>query len=88
MSSREVTIQMKKLMITGALLGFGLGLLLGLVQGSSWPSIIWRSSVACFVSGILLRWWGKVWMDCWQKSIFEKMAAAEEAERQAKPQTN
>jgi hypothetical protein len=75
---------MKKLMITGALLGYCLGLVLGLLQQSSWPSILWRASVACFVSAVLMRWWGQMWVKSWQIACYQKLVANQEAARQAK----
>jgi hypothetical protein len=53
---------MKKLMMLGALLGFLIGTAFGLLQECSWPSVLWRSSVAAAVAGLLLRWWGRLWM--------------------------
>lgn len=53
---------MKKLMILGGLLGFLIGLVFGLVQGSSWPSIVWKASVATLLAGLLVRWWGRIWV--------------------------
>ena len=52
---------MKKLMIMGGLLGFLIGITVGLAQNSSWPSILWRSRAAALAAGFLLRWWGSVW---------------------------
>lgn len=53
---------MKKLMILGGLLGFSIGLGFGLAHGSSWPSVLWRASVASFCAGWLSRWWGGIWV--------------------------
>lgn len=53
---------MKKLMILGAILGFSAGTVLGLVQGSPWPDVLWRASIVCFASSYLFRWWGRVWL--------------------------
>jgi hypothetical protein len=52
---------MKKLMITGGLLGFAIGVVFGLLQESQWPAVLWRASVAALCAGILLRWWGRLW---------------------------
>ena len=68
---------MKKFMITGGLLGFLIGLVFGMVQESSWPSVIWRASVASLGAGILVRWWGGLWVRCLQQAYEEKLAAAE-----------
>jgi hypothetical protein len=50
---------MKSLMILGGLLGFGTSVSFGLLQQSDWPSILWRSTVAAYGAGWLLRWWGR-----------------------------
>ena len=67
---------MKKMMTIGGLAGFGSGILLGLAQDCSWPAILWRSSVAAVAAGLLLRWWGKIWMLSLQQSYFEQVAAS------------
>ena len=53
---------MKLMMIFGGLLEFLIGLGFGLVQQSAWPGVIWRASAAALGAGILLRWWGKLWI--------------------------
>ena len=73
---------MRLLMLLGGLIGFLIGILMGSAQHSLWPTILWRASVAAFLAGILLRWWGRVWM----KSLYEaqqqnRSAAAPEAHR-------
>jgi hypothetical protein len=54
---------MKKLMMLGGLLGFatGAGLALG-TRSAEWPTAILRASVVCFAGGLMMRWWGKVWV--------------------------
>lgn len=64
---------MKKLMIAGALVGFLIGVLFGLSQGSSWPDILWRSSIACFAASLLFRWWGRVWLQALREARVEKL---------------
>jgi hypothetical protein len=73
---------MKKLMITGSFAGFLAGVAAGVVQGSSWASMVWRASVAAVAAGFLLRWWGQVWMNGLQSAYQEKLAAAEALELQ------
>ena len=53
---------MKLLMISGGLIGFLIGIFFGMAQGSEWPAILWRASVAAFLAGVVLRWWGRVWI--------------------------
>ncbi len=71
---------MKKFMITGGLLGFLIGIVSGVVQKSEWPSVIWRASVAALGAGLLLRWWGRLWVH----SL--KEAGQQQLMRQAKAQ--
>jgi hypothetical protein len=73
---------MKKLMITGSFAGFLAGISAGVIQGSSWSSILWRASVAAVAAGFLLRWWGQVWMNGLQQAYQEKLIAAEALELQ------
>lgn len=72
---------MRPLMIIGGLLGFAIGLAFGLFQDAEWPTVIWRASVVAFAGGILLRWWGKVWI----QSLQEVRRNAAASENQPKP---
>ncbi len=53
---------MKPLMILGALIGFGIGILFGLAEHGAWPSALWRASAAALIASVLMRWWGRVWL--------------------------
>lgn len=64
---------MKKLMILGGLLGFSIGIVFGVVQGSAWPSIVWKACAATLGAGLLVRWWGGVWTRSLRES-FEQRA--------------
>ena len=50
-------------MLLGGLIGFLIGILMGTTQHSLWPTILWRASIAAFLAGIVLRWWGRVWIN-------------------------
>ena len=54
-------MNIKALMVLGALVGFAAGTAFGMADGNPWPVILWRASVAALVSGILTRWWGRIW---------------------------
>ena len=70
---------MKKFMITGGLLGFSIGLVSGFLQECDGPSVLWRASVAAFVAGILMRWWGRLWAQSVQEVCEQRLAAREQA---------
>jgi hypothetical protein len=53
---------MKLLMLTGAFLGFVIGAGFSWAETSAWPDVLWRAGVAAYVGGLLLRWWGRLWM--------------------------
>src|SRR4051794_14761473 len=55
-------IFMKRLMIIGGFLGFFIGIAFGSAQQSAWPAVIWRASAAALVGGMLMRWWGRIWV--------------------------
>ena len=75
---------MKLLMIIGGCAGFLLGLARGLAQGSAWPTVLWRASAAALVAGILMRWWGKLWIDSLAHARREKSAASKNESTPAK----
>jgi hypothetical protein len=70
---------MKRMMMAGSMLGFGMGIALGLAQGSSWAAIIWRSSAMACVSGFLFRWWSGIWVKSFQQVQAERCAAPEQS---------
>jgi hypothetical protein len=74
---------MKLMMITGGLVGFSLGLGLGWVRDAAWPSILWRASVAAYLGGMLLRWWGKLWLKAWQAALQQRHATASVSDAKA-----
>jgi hypothetical protein len=76
---------MKKFMITGGLAGFAIGIVFGLVQQSSWPSVIWRASVAALGAGLLMRWWGGIWCRSLQQAYQEHALAQAQATEHSAP---
>ena len=64
-------------MILGGLLGFLLSLSIGVAQDSAWPNVLWRASVAAFAGGILLRWWGGIWMKSLLQAQRDRHSAAD-----------
>ncbi len=53
---------MKLLMILGGLFGFLMGMVLGIIQDCAWPNVFWRASVAALLAGVVMRWWGRIWI--------------------------
>ena len=66
---------MKLIMVFNSVIGFGIGMAFSWAQGSSWPAVLWRSSMAALIAGILLRWWGRLWLKCLQQSYLERQNA-------------
>ena len=68
-------------MIAGGNVGFGIGVLSGLAtDGAVWPAILLRASVCALTVGLLLRWWGRIWSDCWRQSLVEHQAGKEKSQ--------
>lgn len=63
-------------MMLGGLIGFGIGIFFGLLQESSWASIFWQAAVAAYIAGLLMRWWGRVWLTCLKEVQLEQRTAA------------
>lgn len=71
---------MKLIMVLGGFIGFAIGLGFSWAQGSPWPSVVWRAAIAAVMAGILLRWWGRLWIQCLHQSRRERQAAARKTE--------
>jgi L-asparagine transporter-like permease len=63
---------MRSLILLGGLIGFGIGVGFGLMQEKTMPSIMLHACVATYVSGMLLRWWGHVWIRSVQRANQER----------------
>ncbi|HVM59893.1 MAG TPA: hypothetical protein VMV72_03420 [Verrucomicrobiae bacterium] len=57
---------MKLLLLTGGLIGFGMGFGLGLVHEQSLPHALAHACIALYVGALLMRWWGRVWIKALQ----------------------
>jgi len=57
-----------------------IGIVFGLLQGSAWPSVLWRASVATFCAGMLMRWWGRIWVHSLELHYNEKQASVTKLE--------
>jgi hypothetical protein len=67
---------MKLIMVLGGLIGFSIGFGFSWAQGSPWPSVVWRAAIATLLAGILLRWWGRLWIGGLVQSQRERQAAS------------
>lgn len=65
---------MKKLMIMGGLTGFLIGFGVGIINDVAWPALFLRASVTALVAGVLMRWWGSLWIRGLQDSLAQKSA--------------
>lgn len=63
---------MKSLMILGSIVGFVIGASFGLVAESSGPASLWRACVAALAGGVLIRWWGRMWINGLRDSMNQR----------------
>lgn len=80
---------MKKLMLLGGMLGFGIGAAFGRLQNASDSTILWRACVAAVAAGLLMRWWGRMWMgglrDSLANQVRQRQQQATSAAASSKP---
>jgi hypothetical protein len=80
---------MKVIMLTGAFAGFAIGVACGWAQDCPASDILWRASVGTYVGGLLMRWWGRLWLKSLRQACRDRAAAAAaaaaEAEKAAQP---
>jgi galactitol-specific phosphotransferase system IIC component len=67
------------LMLSGTMIGFLLGIGLGLAGRADWPSVFLHATAAAAAVGWLMRWWGGVWLrglrtSCEQRRLAEALA--------------
>jgi len=63
---------MKMLMLSGAMIGFSLGIALGFAGRAEWPTMLWHASTAAVAIAWLMRWWGRVWIRELQASLAQR----------------
>jgi len=66
---------MRLLVILGGFSGFLIGIVTGWACHAPLPTIVWRASVAALLAGVVLRWWGQVWMQGLEQAQQQKPAA-------------
>ncbi|WCJ58211.1 hypothetical protein NXS98_10790 [Fontisphaera persica] len=76
------------MMLLGGIIGFGIGIGFGLAESSPGPEALWRAAAAALVGGVLMRWWGRVWVKSLRQAHQDQAArAAAEAEEARKTET-
>lgn len=66
---------MKFIIIIGGITGFGIGMLFGWATQSPWPAVMWRSCAAAYAGGLLMRWWGRLWLKSLQEAQIQRRQA-------------
>ena len=66
---------MKAFMILGAIMGFLIGVGFGLLNGTSWSSILWHTGAAALLMALLARWWSQVWFQGLRDSAEQRRRA-------------
>lgn len=79
---------MKALMILGAIVGFLIGVGLGLATGCSWSTTLWRACAAALGTAVLTRWWGGIWLSSLKDALENPPAAPHAANPPAGKPTN
>ena len=59
-------------MLMGGLTGFTIGIAFGSAEGGAGPETIVRASIAALIAGVLMRWWGRVWIKGLESAYREK----------------
>jgi len=72
-------------MILGSVVGFLIAAGLGLSNGSSWPTILWRACAAALMAAILTRWWGRVWFQGLRDAAAQRRYARRAPTADARP---
>lgn len=78
---------MKLIMVLGGLIGFVIGFGFSWAQGSTWPTVVWRAAGMALLAGLLLRWWGRLWVRCLRDARQEKQTIAAATAHSSKVET-
>ena len=61
-------------MVLGGAIGFSIGVLMGLAHDCPPLTMLLRASAAAFLSGVVLRWWGRIWVESYRQAQRQKLA--------------
>lgn len=75
-------------MLTGAVIGFCLGIALGFAGRAEWPTMLWRACAAAVVLGWLMLWWGRTWVRGFRASLEQRRAIEATARQQQSASTH
>jgi len=70
-------------MVIGGLIGFSIGLSMGWAHDCPPLTMLLRASVAAFLSGVVLRWWGRVWVKSYLQAQHQKMVSSVQTQDKA-----
>lgn len=65
-----------------------MGLVLALSQQAEWPSVLWRASIAAYLSGLMMRWWGRMWVKSLKEVSLQRTAEVSNAKTPNSPNKN
>ncbi len=60
-------------MILGGLLGFVIGMGFGIAGHGNWISILCKACIAAYLTGLMMRWWARIWAHCLKEAFKEKL---------------
>ncbi len=69
----EDYVTMKRMMLTGAILGFASGIGLAWHNGLPMQEAFWHACIGAYLGGMLLRWWGSIWFRGLRQSYQEPL---------------
>jgi hypothetical protein len=72
LSKLSTDANMKSLLLIGGLFGFGIGLLFSWAAENPWPTCLWHACVGAYLTGMLLRWWGRAWRKSLEAAFVER----------------
>lgn len=77
---------MKRMMLTGAMTGFACGFGIGWARETPLEDAFFHACLGAYLVGMLMRWWGGVWVQGLRESCAERAAVAKtDEDRQGTP---
>ncbi len=62
-------------MLTGAVLEFAIGVSFGWFRQSTPQDVFWHACLGMYAGGMLMRWWGRTWIQNLREACEQKAAA-------------